>query len=107
MKKIKKGEEVLIITGKEKGKKGKVLNVVDKGNKVVVERLNMIKKHKRATERYVQGGIITKEAPIHISNVKLISKKTQQPVKVKFKIVGTGKDKKKIKVAAKTGENLE
>jgi large subunit ribosomal protein L24 len=107
MRKIRKGDEVFINKGKEKGKRGKVLRVVDKGMRVVIERLNMVKKHKRATERYIHSGITTKEAPVHISNISLVNRKTQKPVKVKIKITGTGKEMKKMRVAAKTGDVLD
>ena len=71
--KIKKGDEVMIMRGKNRGKQGKVLQVLRQENRVIVEGMNMIKRHSRPTQQMKQGGIIEKEAPIHRSNVKLVS----------------------------------
>ena len=70
--KIKKGDEVLVMRGKNRGKKGKVLQVIPREDRVIVEGLNMIKRHMKPTQKMKQGGIIEKEAPIHRSNVKVI-----------------------------------
>ncbi len=72
---IKKGDTVVVISGKYKGVNGKVLKAFPKDNKVIVEKVNFIKKHTRPTQQNQQGGIIEKEAPIHVSNVKLFNEK--------------------------------
>lgn len=84
--KIKKGDTVLVIAGKDKGKKGKVLSVLTKTERVVVEGVNIVKKHVRPTRKNPKGGIITQEAGIHISNVKLVCPSCAQPTRVGFKI---------------------
>lgn len=91
---IKKGDTVIVITGKDKGKIGKVLRVLPRENRVVVEGVNIVKRHQKATSTR-QGGIIEKEAPIHISNVMLYDQKTGKRTRVKVVI----KDGKKLRQA--------
>ena len=98
--KIKKGDLVKVIAGKDNGKEGKVLSVDVKNHKVLVEGINMVFKHSKPSYQNQQGGIIEKEAPIDISNVMYLHK--GKPVKVGFK--GEGKDKKRV---AKVGSKLE
>lgn len=88
--KIKKGDTVLVIAGKDKGKKGKVLSVLAKKDRIVVEGVNIVKKHVRATQKNPKGGIITQEAGIHISNVKLVCPSCGQPTRVGFKVKDDG-----------------
>lgn len=113
MNKIKAGDTVVITTGSDKFTKtkkgelkpttGKVLKVYPKENKVVVEGVNIIKKHQKPTQANDKGGIIEKEAPIHISNVMLIDPKTNKPTRVGFKVV----DGKKVRFAKKDGTILD
>jgi large subunit ribosomal protein L24 len=105
--KIKKGDEVLVTTGKDAGKRGKVLRVVDNGQRVLVERLNIVKKHTRPTEKEPRGGIVDKEAPIHISNVMLVSAKVGRPVRVNYKVVEQGDKAVKIRYSHKLNEALD
>ena len=91
--KIKKGDTVKVIAGKSKGKEGKVLSIDHKNNKVVVEGANMVTKHEKPSMKNQNGGIVSQEAPIHISNVMLLFEK--KPVRVGFKI----EDGKKYRVA--------
>ena len=100
MHKIKKDDTVQIITGKDKGKTGKVLHVDVKKNRVVVEGCNMVTKHSKPSAANQQGGIVEKEAPLDMSNVMYLYK--GKPVRVGF--TGTGKDKKRV---AKVGGKLE
>ena len=97
--KIKKGDTVQIITGIEVGKSGRVIKVFPKKYKIVVEGLNMVKKHARPTQDNPQGGIIEKEAPIHISNVMFIT--GGKPTRIGYK---TLEDDRKVKYAKTTGE---
>lgn len=76
---VKKGDTVLVITGKDRGRKGKVLSVHRDANRVLVEGINMVKRHTRPTQKVMQGGIIDQEAPIHASNVILVCPKCKQP----------------------------
>ena len=105
--KIKKGDQVIIRTGKDKGKRGKVLRVVDGGNRVIVEKLNIVKKHERPTEKNPRGGIVDKEAPLHISNVMLVSSKVGRPVRVNHKLVERGGKMVKIRYSHKLNEALD
>ncbi len=107
--KIKKGDIVHVTTGKEAGrlddpaKRGKVLKVFPETNRVLVERLNMIKRHQRPSKTNQQGGIIEREAPIHISNVMLVDPKTNKPTRVGYKVL---KDGTKVRIAKDSGEQL-
>ncbi len=89
--KIRKNDTVLVITGKDRGKKGKVRRAVPKGERVVVEGLNMIKRHSRARRAARQAGIIELEAPIHVSNVKIVCDKCKKPTKIGFKFLEDGR----------------
>ncbi len=101
--KIKKGDKVAVITGKDKGKQGQVVSVLPKVNKAVVSGVNIVKKHTKAS-RDSEGGIITKEMPIQISNLSLVDPKTNSITKVGFKIL---KDGTKVRYAKKSGEILD
>ncbi len=98
--KIKTGDEVIILTGKDKGRKGKVVKIIKDKDRVVVEGVNMIKKHVKPSTENPQGGIVEKEAPIHISNVALVDPKSGEATRIKFEI----KDGKKVRVSKKSGE---
>ncbi|MGI4752143.1 MAG: 50S ribosomal protein L24 [Janthinobacterium lividum] len=98
--KVKKGDEVIVITGKYKGKKGKILKVFPEQNKIVVLGINLVKKHTKPTQ-VSEGGIITKELPIDISNVAHVDPKTGNPTKVVFKFLEDGS---KVRIAKKSGE---
>lgn len=107
--KIKKGDKVVIIAGKDKGKEGKVLLVDRKKNRVVVEGINMITKHQKPNAAYQQGGIIKREAPIHVSNVMYLH--NNKPTRIGYKVEVIEKDGKQIKekkrVAKSTGEVID
>ncbi|MBS3738142.1 MAG: 50S ribosomal protein L24 [Bacteroidetes bacterium] len=97
--KIKTGDTVKVITGENKGQEGKVLKVLYDSDKVIVESVNMIKKHLKPSAQNPQGGIQEKEAPIHISNVALTDK-NGNPTRVRYEI----QDGKKVRVSTKTKE---
>lgn len=102
--KIRKNDEVVILAGKHKGESGKVIAVNAKKQTVVVDKLNIVKVHKKPTQQNPDGGIIEKESPIHISNVAVKEKgKDGKAVKVGFKIDEKGK---KVRIAKKTGKDL-
>ena len=98
--KIKKGDRVVLLAGKDKGKQGSVLRVLPKEERVVVEGLNMVQRHTRPTQGDPQGGIKHKEAPLHVSNVALVDPKTGGATKVGFRV----EDGKKVRFAKKSGE---
>lgn len=97
--KIKVGDNVRVITGSNKGKEGKVLNVLRKDNRVVVDGVNIVKKHVKPNRTNESGGILEVEAPLHISNVKVLTKETKKEVKkeVKEKKASKKKDEKESK----------
>jgi large subunit ribosomal protein L24 len=97
--KIKVGDNVRVITGSNKGKEGKVLNVLRKDNRVVIDGVNIVKKHVKPNRTNESGGILEVEAPIHISNVKVLTKETKKEVKkeVKEKKASKKKDEKESK----------
>lgn len=99
--KIKKGDTVRVIAGKDKGKEGKVLSVDVKNNRVIVEGINMITKHAKPSMSNQQGGIINKEAPIDMSNVMYVL--NGKVTRIGFKV----EDGKKVRVAKSTGEAID
>ncbi|RJQ48448.1 MAG: 50S ribosomal protein L24 [Nitrospiraceae bacterium] len=101
---IKKNDTVVVITGDEKGKQGRIIAVQDKGAKLLVEHLNMIKKHMKPNKKYSQGGIIEKEAPLKRSNVMLLCPKCNKPTRIGQNILENGK---KIRACKKCGEVIE
>ena len=100
---VKTGDTVVVISGKDKGKQGKVIAAMPKKGKVVVEGVNMVKRHTKPNAKQPQGGIISQEAPIHISNVQLIDPVSQKPTRVGYKFV----DGKKVRYAKKSGEEIK
>jgi large subunit ribosomal protein L24 len=100
---VKKGDKVMVISGKDKGKQGVILEAYPKKNRVLVEGVNIVKKHSKPSQANPQGGIINKEAPIHVSNVMPLDPKTGEPTRVGYKV----EDGKKVRVAKKSGEVLD
>ena len=100
--KIKKGDKVVILTGKDKGKHGEVLRSIPKDSKVVVGGVNMITRHVKPSQANPQGGKQQSEAPLHVSNVALEDPKTGKPTRVRFETT----DGKKVRVAVKSGQVL-
>lgn len=101
---LKKNDEVQVIAGKEKGKTGKVLRLLQEKNRVLVEKLNLVKKHTKRSQANPQGGIIEKEAGIHISNLMFYCQKCAKGVRVGVKIL---KDNKKVRVCRQCEEVLD
>lgn len=87
---IKKNDTVLVITGKEKGKKGRVLSVYPSKNELIIEKVNIIKRHMRPSRKYAQGGIIEREAPLHLSNVMLLCPKCEKPTRIGNTVLSDG-----------------
>jgi len=100
---LKKGDRVKVVAGKEKGKTGKILKVVADKDKVVVEKLNFVKRHQKPDAKG-KGGIVEKEGPIHISNVMLLCNKCEMGVRVGHKVLEDGK---KVRVCTKCHEILD
>lgn len=100
---IKKGDKVKVIAGRDKNKIGVVLHALPKTNRVVVEGVNIRKKHAKPSQANQQGGIIEFEAPIHVSNVQILDPKLNVPTRIGYKFV----DGKKVRYAKKSGEILD
>lgn len=98
--KIKKGDNVIVLTGKDKGRKGTVLKVLPEDNRCVVQGVNIVQRHTRPSQTNPQGGIINKEATIHVSNLANVDPKSGQATRVGFKMDGD----KKVRYAKKSGE---
>lgn len=104
--KLKKGDTVYIRAGADKGKTGKVLYVNKKDNTLVVEGVNMKKRHQRPTQKNPKGGVITIEGPIQVSNVALYSSTLSGPTKISSKVIDEGGKKQRIRICRKTGEQI-
>ena len=100
--KIKKGDQVIVTTGRDKGRRGEVMQVLREENRVLVQGCNMVKRHTRPTQTN-PGGIINKEAPLHISNVSLIDPDSGKATRVGYEV----KDGKKIRIARASGKALD
>jgi len=104
MVRLKKGDNVLVISGEDKGKKGKIVKIFPKENRVIIEGMNLLKKHMKPTQKSPQGGIVRQEGPVQISNVRLICNKCDKPTSVKH---GLTKEQKKVRVCKKCGEIMD
>lgn len=101
--KIRVGDKVEVIAGKDKGKQGEVLQTLPKQNRVIVEGVNMVTKHIKPSQQDPEGGIITREAPIHVSNVAYYDEKAKSISKIGYEFV----DGKKVRVAKKSGRQID
>ena len=101
--KIKKGDQVVVLTGRDKGAKGEVLEVITSERRVVVQGINLVTKHQKPTQ-VSPGGIQKKELSIHVSNVAIVDPKSGDATRVGYKVL---KDGKKVRVAKKSGETIE
>jgi large subunit ribosomal protein L24 len=101
--KIKKGDEVVVLSGKDKGRKGTVTQVMPKDGKVVVDGINVVARHRKPSQANPQGGIDRFPAPMHLSKVAVADPKTGEATRVRFEI----KDGKKVRVAVKSGETID
>ena len=99
---IKKDDMVVVVAGKDKGSKGRVLKVL--ADRVLVEGVNVVKRHQKPTPRQQQGGIVEKEASVHVSNVMLLDTKSDKPTRVR---TGTDKDGEKVRIGVKSGAVLD
>ena len=102
--KIKKGDKVVVLSGKDKGRTGEVTRALPRDGKVVVSGINVIARHRKPSQANPQGGIDRVEAPMHISKVAIADPKTGKPTRVRFE---SGKDGKKVRVAARSGEKID
>lgn len=100
---IKKGDRVVVTTGRDKGKTGEVSRVIPKEDRVVVQGVNMVKRHQRQTQTQA-GGIVEREASIHLSNVMIVDPKSGEPTRVGFKTLDDGR---KVRIAKRSGEQID
>jgi large subunit ribosomal protein L24 len=100
---IKKGDRVVVTTGRDKGKKGEVLKVFPKEERALVSNINVVKRHQRQTQR-AQGGIVNKEAPVHLSNLAHVDPKSGAATRVGWKVLGDGR---RVRFAKKSGEVID
>jgi large subunit ribosomal protein L24 len=104
--KIKKGDKVVVLTGRDKGRSGEVIEVRPSDARALVRGVNMVKRHQRQTAQQ-EGGIISKESTIHLSNLALADPKDGKATRVGFKFVGEGDDRKKVRVAKRSGVEID
>ena len=101
---VKKGDTVIVITGDNLGSKGRILEIDRKTEKAIVEGVNMIRKHTKPNSKHPQGGIIEKEAPVHISNLMLVDPKTGKPTRIGRRLNAEGK---LVRYSKKSGEEIK
>jgi large subunit ribosomal protein L24 len=101
--KIKKGDRVIVTTGRDKGKKGDVIKVFPKENRALVSGVNVVKRHQRQTQRQ-QGGIVNKESPVNLSNLAHIDPKSGEATRIGWKVLGDGR---RVRFAKKSGEVID
>jgi len=104
--KIRKGDKVVVVAGRDKGRTGEVIEVHRAEARALVRGVNMVKRHQRQTPTQ-EGGIISKELPIHLSNIALADPKDGKPTRIGFKFVGTGDDRKKVRIAKRSGVEID
>lgn len=102
--KLKKGDKVLVIAGKNRGENGTIVRALPKENKVLIDGINVVKRHRRATAQNRKGQIVEQSMPIHVSNVQLIDPKSGKPTRIKIQRT---KDGARERVAVKSGETIK
>jgi large subunit ribosomal protein L24 len=103
---LKKGDKVVVIAGRDRGRTGEIIAMHRDDDRALVRGVNIVKRHQRQSASQ-EGGIVSKEAPIHLSNIALADPKDGKPTRVGFKIVGTGDDRKKVRVAKRSGDEID
>ena len=101
---VRRGDTVAVIAGRERGKRGKVLRVLPIGGRVLVEKINMMKKHQRPTQKLRQGGIIERESPLALSNVQVVCSRCDKPSRSGIKTLADGR---KLRVCKRCGESID
>jgi len=104
--KIRKGDKVVVLTGRDKGRGGEVIEVHTAEGRALVRGVNTVKRHQKQTPQQ-EGGIITKEAPVHLSNLALADPKDGKPTRVGFKFVGEGDARRKVRFSKRTGAEID
>ncbi len=104
--KIRKGDHVIVLTGRDKGRTGEVIEVHTADGRALVRGVNMVKRHQKQSAQQ-EGGIISKEASVHLSNLALADPKDGKPTRVGFKFVGEGRDRKKVRFSKRSGVEID
>ncbi len=104
--KIKKGDKVIVLSGREKGRTGEVIEVRPAEARALVRGVNIVKRHQRQTPQQ-EGGIISKESPVHLSNLAVADPKDGKPTRIGFKFVGEGAARRKVRVAKRSGVEID
>jgi large subunit ribosomal protein L24 len=104
--KIRKGDKVIVIAGRDKGRSGEVIEVRPTRGRALVRGVNMVKRHQRQNQRQ-EGGIISKEGSVHLSNLALADPKDGKPTRIGFKFVGEGDHRRKVRVAKRSGVEID
>ena len=104
---IRKDDTVIVLAGKDKGRSGRVIRVFPDADRVVVEGVNRVKRHTKPDMANPNGGVIAKEAPIHVSNVAVRDPKTGKATRVGFKVVGEGAQRRKVRIAKGSGVQID
>ena len=104
--KIRKGDKVVVLTGRDKGRTGEVVEVRPADARAIVRGVNMVKRHQRQTAQQ-EGGIISKESTIHLSNLAVADPKDGKPTRIGFKFVGEGEARKKVRIAKRSGVEID
>jgi large subunit ribosomal protein L24 len=104
--KIRKGDTVIVLTGRDKGRTGEVVEVRPADERAIVRGVNMVKRHQRQSAQQ-EGGIISKESTIHLSNLAIADPKDGKPTRIGFKFIGQGDDRKKVRVAKRSGAEID
>jgi large subunit ribosomal protein L24 len=104
--KIKKGDKVIVLVGRDKGRTGEVIEMRPAESRALVRGVNLVKRHQKQTGAQ-EGGIISKEAPVHVSNLALADPKDGKPTRIGFKFVGEGRDRKKVRFAKRSGVEID
>ncbi len=103
---IRKGDKVVVLSGRDKGRSGEVISVQPRDERALVRGVNMVKRHQKQTAQQ-EGGIISKEMSIHLSNIALADPKDGKPTRVGFKTIGAGEDRKLVRVAKRSGVEID
>ena len=104
--KIRKGDKVIVLTGRDKGRTGEVIEVRPEQDRALVRGVNMVKRHQKQSAQQ-EGGIVSKEATVHLSNLALADPKDGKPTRVGFKLVGEGDNRKKVRYAKRSGVEID
>jgi large subunit ribosomal protein L24 len=104
--KIRKGDKVIVLTGRDKGRSGEVIEVRTEEGRALVRGVNLVKRHQKQSAQQ-EGGIISKEAAVHLSNLALVDPKDGKPTRIGFKFVGEGHNRRKVRVAKRSGVEID